>query len=124
MHRQTHALKPKWLEARGKNWQEFRTYHAYWLSALFVVAEGFLELGLDKAKVPEITHDHIEKLKLFRNGCFHYQRHHNKQLQFLETDPNESMNWAERLHEQFREYFREYLDAPPEWGRSPQPASI
>ena len=36
--------------------------------------EGFKELKLDAAKVPEIADSRAGNLKLFRNGCFHYQR--------------------------------------------------
>jgi len=48
MRRQTHAIKDKWARARTRHWSEFRTYHSYWLSALYVVVEGFEKLGLDK----------------------------------------------------------------------------
>ena len=48
MRRQTHAIKDKWARARTRHWSEFRTYHSYWLSALYVVVEDFEKLGLDK----------------------------------------------------------------------------
>ena len=114
MHTLTHILNEKWdvsAASRKKHWQEFRTYHAYWLSALYVVVEGFIELKFDATKVPEITHPHIKNLKLFRNGCFHYQRDTRKQIKFFDPEPFESMNWAERLHNQLRHFFLDYTAA-------------
>jgi hypothetical protein len=76
-------------------------------------------LGLDKSKVPELKNRaRIKTLYDFRNGTFHYQRSHKKQLQFLGTEGSRvsSLNWAARLHEQFRLYFVERLEAPKDWG--------
>jgi hypothetical protein len=117
MRRLTFAIKPKSPEEAKRDWHKFRTYHSYWLSALYVVVEGFIELELDKTKVQEITDERINTLKLFRNGCFHYQTDHKKQLKFLADDPN--LDWAGRLHEQFRLYLVETLNAPPDWGLLP-----
>ena len=43
MRRQTHAIKDKWARARTRHWSEFRTYHSYWLSALYVVELDWAE---------------------------------------------------------------------------------
>jgi hypothetical protein len=64
-----HRIRDQYAADRRKHMFEFRTYTSYWLSGLYVVAEGFDELGLDTTKVPEITNDHLKKLKRFRNGC-------------------------------------------------------
>jgi hypothetical protein len=113
----THSLIEEGLDERPPDggppeaWQEFRTYASYWLSALYVVVEGFNELKLDRAKVPEMADPHINRLKLFRNGCFHYQRDTRKQVQF--HDPElDGLNWAERLHEHLNDFFADYCSRP------------
>jgi hypothetical protein len=68
------------------------------------VVEGFEELGLDKAKVPEITSEHVARLKKFRNGSFHFQKNTKKQMQFFEPSEFEALEWAERLNAQLRAF--------------------
>jgi hypothetical protein len=112
MRRQTHAIKDKWARARTRHWSEFRTYHSYWLSALYVVVEGFEALGLDRTKVPEMTSEHIARLKTFRNGSFHFQKDTKKQMQFFELGDFEALDWAERLHAQLRAFLVHYVGVP------------
>jgi len=109
MRLQTHAVRSKWARARSRYWHEFRTYHSYWLSALYVVVEGFETLGLDTTKVPEMTSKHIGRLKTFRNASFHFQKKTKKQMQFFEPGDFEALDWAERLHAQLHAFFRAYL---------------
>ena len=105
----THALKDEWLADQKTHWQKFRTYHSYWLAGLYVVADGFLQLGLDTAKVPEITNAHLKKLKKFRNASFHFQTHTKKQAQFFAPCEWEALDWAETLHAQLHAFFRKYV---------------
>jgi hypothetical protein len=118
MRRLTVSVHPKASENRAAA-DQFRTYHSYWLSALYVVVEGYRALGLDKDKVPQLKNRaRIDTLSEFRNGTFHYQRDHEKQIQFLgdESSRVSSMNWAALLHEEFRQYFVEVLEAREDWG--------
>ena len=110
MRRQTHAIKDKWARARTRHWSEFRTYHSYWLSALYIVVEGFEELGLDQKNIPEMTSEHIARLKKFHNGSFHFQRDTKKQ--FFELGDFAALDWAERLHAQLRAFLVHYAGAP------------
>jgi len=112
MRRQTHAIKDKWARARTRHWSEFRTYHSYWLSALYVVVEGFEKLGLDKKDVSEMTSEHIARLKKFRDGSFHFQQDTKKQMQSLELGDFAELDWAERLHAQLRAFLVHYVGVP------------
>ena len=76
------------------------------------MVEGFEELGLDKTKVPEISSEHVAKLRLFRNGSFHFQKDTKKQVQFFQRGDLEALDWAEVLHAQLHAFFREYLGVP------------
>ena len=86
MHTLVHDTEDAWLEDAAKHKTEFETYIAFWLSALFVVVEGFNELKLDATQVPELSDPRVDTLRLFRNGCFHYQRDYQKFAPFLSGD--------------------------------------
>lgn len=76
----------------------------------FVVVEGYRELG-DKSERVEALLDpeRIDKLRLFRNGVFHYQKEPlgPKLLGFLEQPDSET--WIKELHAAFEEFFRTRL---------------
>lgn len=116
MRQLTHGLKDAWAADQDKHWPKFRTYAGYWLSGLYVVVEGFQQLKLDGQMVPEITSEHVKRLKKFRNGSFHFQRSRKKQLQFLQMGAGEwdALDWAERLHAQLETFFLNHLGRPGE----------
>ena len=55
-------------------------------------------------RLTELSDPRVDTLRLFRNGCFHYQRDYQKFAPFLSGDL-ESFDWADRLHMQFGAYF-------------------
>ena len=100
-----HASEGAWRENAAKHKTEFETYIAFWLSALYVVVEGFRRLRLDRTKVPALANKSgVDTLRLFRNGCFHYQPDYDKLVPFLSGDLG-AFRWAEQLHHQFGDYF-------------------
>lgn len=55
--------------------QEAFCYVAYWLAGLYAVVEGWRDLRLSDETVDAlISSPHVEHLRRFRNGAFHYQR--------------------------------------------------
>ena len=58
-------------------------------------------------RVSELSDPRLETLRLFCNGCFHYQRDYEKFAPFLSGDL-ESFDWAERLQMQFGAYFAKH----------------
>jgi hypothetical protein len=106
MHTLVHATMDAWREDPTAHKTEFDTYTSFWLSALYVVVEGFTDLKLDATQVPEMLNPRVQTLKRFRNGCFHYQRSSSKADPFRELD---ALDWAEQLHNQFRAFFSDYL---------------
>lgn len=87
----------------------FRTVLSFWLSALFVVCEGFKELKLNDDRLEALIDAHYADLKLFRNGTFHFQRKPFKQTQLFDGTANR-LNWAEELHDKFEDFFASYID--------------
>jgi hypothetical protein len=98
------ASEDAWLADAAKHKTEFETYIAFWLSALYVVVDGFRKLKLDASEVPGLSDERVDTLRLFRNGCFHYQPDYEKLVPFLSFDL-EAFDWAEQLHRQFGAYF-------------------
>lgn len=87
---------------------EFEIYLGFWLSALYVVAEGFKELRLSDEVIEPLIADHLDSLRLYRNATFHFQRKPDKHIQFHDGQANR-LNWAEDLHEAFLGFFEDHL---------------
>jgi hypothetical protein len=94
----------------------------YWLSSLFVVIEGFVELDVpallrcrpsnfeeivDRAKlVLDHARQRSPELKLYRSATFHYQKDSEKHRSFLFADG--SLVWALELQFQLQDFFSAY----------------
>jgi hypothetical protein len=79
-----------------------------WLSTLFAVAEGYKSLDLRDDEIDALLlSPHLENLRHFRNGTFHYQKNPMKQVQFF-LGGEERLDWAQQLHEAFDRFFSEY----------------
>ncbi|GBR75862.1 hypothetical protein NO2_0494 [Candidatus Termititenax persephonae] len=65
-------------------------FHAYWYSALYVVIEGYWELGLrDKTIDSLLDKEKVRLLKLFRNGTFHFQKeYYSEKILGVDTSNN------------------------------------
>ena len=106
MHGNVHRMRST---SRGleniKDMDRFKAYVNFWLSGLYVVAEGYANMDLYDVRVDELVKMHIDSLRKFRNGTFHYQRNPDKQTQFF---GNNQINWAEDLHEGFKLFLAEW----------------
>jgi len=111
MHSLLHDMRDDFFaeEEGGETlWPEFRTYYSFWLSALYVVAEGFQELKLRSPTIQKKIAAHIDELRVFRNGTFHFQRSHTKQLRMLDGQAAR-LNWAEDLHTSFGRFLKRHV---------------
>lgn len=82
-----------------------------WYALLFVVVEGYQELGykyepLDKVLEQE---EYVKLLKRYRNATFHYQKEpiNEKLVAFL--DKEDSENWIRDLNKQLEAFFQHIL---------------
>jgi hypothetical protein len=72
MHELLHYLKDTVVSGdlrklKGETWFEFETYLCFWLSALWVVVEGFNKLKLKDARVQRLFKEHMPYLKAVRH---------------------------------------------------------
>jgi hypothetical protein len=87
-------------------------YMGLWYGSLYVVVEGWKELGLADLVVDELlTSPHVELLNRYRNGVFHYQKayHDGRFLDFMKQP--DTPGWVRSLHAEFGRYFLEWFAA-------------
>lgn len=93
-------------------------YLGLWLGSLYVVCEGWQELGLSDPSVDALlASPHLPLLKRFRHGVFHFQKDFfdDRTQNFLD-DPT-TFEWSGRLSDAFDAWFSAWLTskskAPP-----------
>jgi hypothetical protein len=80
-------------------------YTALWLSLLYVVVEGWEDLGLhDPVVDPLIASPHRDLLRRFRNGAFHFQQDYFDQ-RFTDFLDDASSAWAKQVHKGIGDWF-------------------
>lgn len=82
-----------------------------WYGCLFVVVEGWRDLGLADERVDSLLgSEGSEMLRRFRNGVFHYQRSYwdDRFVAFLKQGAKTAL-WARQLNEEFGRFFLEWF---------------
>jgi hypothetical protein len=85
---------------------------AFFYASLFVVIEGWRELGFEDEEIDGyLASENTDLLRRFRNGVFHFQKDFDDQrfMGFLD-DAEEPVDWARGLNSAFSRWF-------DEWGR-------
>ncbi|MHA4735343.1 hypothetical protein [Ensifer adhaerens] len=123
MKSQISSLYGHWLiaESISFHWQNslkassfhLSTEHSrqVWQSLLYVVVEGYIDLGVRNDEIDAVLGNAVElqKLRRFRNATFHYQEDpfSAKYLDF-KSDPNGEL-WVLKLNAAFRSFFEREL---------------
>jgi len=97
--------------ATGQGEIESVLYMSYWYGGLYVVVEGWKELGLTDAAVDRLLESpNVDLLRRYRNGVFHFQRQYNDQrfMEFI-TQGTDVVPWVRNLNQQLGRYFLEVL---------------
>ncbi len=81
---------------QSKHAWEFFAYLEHWLSALFVVVEGFNKLKMHDARVQSLFKENIQTLKAVRHETYHFTLGNKDSLLLLMRG---AINWAEELHD-------------------------
>ena len=86
---------------------ETNLYMSYWFSSLYVVIEGWKELGMKDERVDALLHSrHVKLLRRYRNGVFHFQRDYfDERFMGFFRDGIDRLDWIRRLHMEFESYF-------------------
>jgi hypothetical protein len=81
-------------------------YMSYWYATLYVVIEGWRELKLNDPTVdPLLQSPHVDLLRLYRNGVFHFQEKYwsDKIVGFV-MGGADSARWIRELHQAIGEF--------------------
>src|SRR5690606_913700 len=78
-------------------------YRSYWYSSLYVVIEGYKELKINNPEIDELLTEaeFVDKLRLFRNSIFHYQKDIYNTKFLGVDDSDEFVEWIYKLHNLF-----------------------
>lgn len=91
-------------------------YRSYWYSSLYVVIEGYKELKINNPEIDELLTEaeFVDKLRLFRNSIFHYQKDIYNTKFLGVDDSDEFVEWIYKLHNLFGKKIIEemYLSLP------------
>ena len=85
------------------------THVSYWFAALYVVIEGWKDLGLRDEKIDKLLESpFVETLRRFRNGMFHYQRSYQdaRFQDWLFKSTDEAAAWARQVRDAFAHWFK------------------
>lgn len=81
-------------------------YMSFWYGELFVVVEGWREIGLADPTVDALLRSpNVELLRRYRNGVFHFQKDYfdDRLLGFITA--KDSAGWVSDLNDAFSQYF-------------------
>ena len=92
-------------------------YLLYSYSGIYLVIEGFRDLGLKDQRIDELLESpFVDRLRLFRNATFHYQKEPSscKHLQFFGTEEERTEVWLNDIYREFERFFQENTLPVPE----------
>lgn len=92
-------------------------YLLYSYSGIYLVIEGWKHLKLSDPKVDDlVVSPFVDRLRLFRNATFHYQKEPMswKHLQFFGTEEEQTEKWLNELYSEFERFFAENTLPIPE----------
>jgi len=92
-------------------------YLLYSYSGIYLVIEGWKDLKLRDPKIDKLLDSpFVDRLRLFRNATFHYQKDPIswKHLQFFGTEEEKTENWLNSLYREFERFFAENTLPIPE----------
>jgi hypothetical protein len=116
----------EWLKLAGDSLKGFMAffymapglYLTYSYSNLYLVIEGWKELGLKDEKIDKLlTSPYVDRLRRFRNATFHYQKEplSPKHMEFFGTEEERTEDWIDELYNEFARFFTaNTLKLPPE----------
>ena len=81
-------------------------FMSYWYGSLYVVIEGWRQLGLSDSKIdPLLLSPNVRLLKKYRDGVFHFQRNYYDERFLNFINSADSVQWVRKLHSELGKYF-------------------
>jgi hypothetical protein len=108
-------LDPDWLKLAEENethpgmvlmLHDPGIFMSYWYGGLYVVVEGWHELGLSDPTIDNLLQSsNVALLKRYRNGFFHFQKQYFDQRFTSFMASQDSVPWVRKLNLAFGDYF-------------------
>jgi hypothetical protein len=92
---------------------EYNLYMSYWFSSLYIVIEGWKNLGLSDKKIDVLLDSpNVDLLRRYRNGVFHFQKDYfdERFLGFL-RDGISRIVWIRNLQHEFEKFFMAWSES-------------
>ena len=108
--KQRHKTRPK-IDESEFDIDSF-LYMSYWYASMYVVIEGWKELGLSDAKIDNLLKSsNVDLLKRYRNGVFHFQKDYfdERFMGFIDSGWD-AVNWIYELREEFSRFFLDWFE--------------
>lgn len=88
-------------------------YMSLWYGLLYVLIEGWIELGLCDKNIDKLLESkNVALLKHYRNGVFHFQKkYYDKRFTNLMEEGMDVANWTRELRDEFSRWFLEVFIA-------------
>ena len=86
-------------------------YMSYWYAGMYVVIEGWKELGLSDPKIDNLLESsNVDLLRRYRNGVFHFQKEYfnEKFMGFIDSG-FDAVTWIRELREEFSRFFLDWF---------------
>jgi len=86
---------------------ESRMYMSYWYASLYIVIEGWQQLGASDPEIDGLLKSkNVNLLRRYRNGTFHYQKRYNdKRFLDLIRNGHDTIHWVRELTDAYQRYF-------------------
>jgi hypothetical protein len=87
-------------------------FGSYWLASLYVVVEGWQEIGLDDPEVSKLLDEEfLQRLRRHRNAVLHYQpKYLDRRVETMFTENSGSwIGQARSLHDALSRFFLEWF---------------
>lgn len=118
-------VNPDWIQLMSKDFTGIMLffysapglYLLYSYSGIFLVIEGWRDLKLSDERIDSlVASPYVDRLRLFRNATFHYQKEpiSFKHLQFFGTEEEATEKWLNELYREFERFFRDNTLPIPE----------
>ena len=81
-------------------------YLSYWYASMYVVIEGWKELGLSDPEVDALLEsENVQLLKRYRNGVFHFQTDYLDDRFFGFMEAQGTVSWIRSVRESMSRFF-------------------
>jgi len=89
-------------------------FMSYWYGGLYVVVEGWKELGFHDPDIDRLIESpKVELLRRYRNGAFHFQRDYADDRFFRFIEERDSATWVHELNSSLGRFFLQELSRTP-----------